>query len=203
MDSSSTDAALGIGVAPKRATHDPGLAAVVPVDGPRRRHARVAARSWMRSGIPGSVALVAALASVAVGAAGAGAANTVRFSGALSGTVTSRSMKSCTAGTGGMNWPLGTTLSPSKAKNWSVSVVFPANGTYKSFVSGGKASFVLQSGLDGWVATSGSFTIHGKNGGERGGAVQLDETATVNLTLGAHEGGASGTVYVKGGWKCG
>ena len=94
-------------------------------------------------------------------------------------------------------------LSRPRPGNWSLSLVFPGNGTYKSFVFGGKDSFVLQSGLNGWVATHGAFTIHGKNGGERGGNVQLDETGTVNLTLGAHEGGATGTVYVKGSWKCG
>ena len=54
---------------------------------------------------------------------------------------------------------------------------------------GGKDSFVLQSGLDGWGATSGSFTVRGKTG-------------SVDLTLGAHEGGASGIVYVKGAWSC-
>jgi len=89
-----------------------------------------------------------------------------------------------------MQWPLDTKLSPSKVTNWSLTVIYPGNGTYKKFVFGGKASFVLQSGLNGWVATSGSFTIHGK-------------TATANLTLGAHEGSASGTVYVKGAWNCG
>jgi hypothetical protein len=48
---------------------------------------------------------------------------------------------------------------------------------------------VLQSGLNGWVATKGTMTL-GINSGK------------VNLTLGAHEGAASGTVYVKGSWKC-
>ena len=130
-----------------------------------------------------------------------GAPNGLTFSGALNGTVPSQRTSSCTAGSGGMNWPLDTTLSPSTAKNWSLSLGFPGNGTYTSFVFGGKSSFVLQSGLNGWVATSGSFTIHGKSATER--AVQLGETVTANLTLGAHEGGAAGTVYVKGSWKCG
>ena len=150
------------------------------------------------------VAVGAVLACViAVAGPASAATNKLTFSGALNGTVPSHNVTSCTAGSGGMNWVLDTPLSPSKATNWSLSLVFPGNGTYKSFVFGGKDSFVLQSGLNGWVATSGSFTIHGKNKGERGGSVQLDETVTVNLTLGAHEGGASGTVYVKGGWKCG
>jgi hypothetical protein len=48
---------------------------------------------------------------------------------------------------------------------------------------------VLQSGLNGWAATKGTMTL-GNNSGK------------VNLTLGAHEGTASGTVYVKGSWKC-
>jgi hypothetical protein len=151
-----------------------------------------------------TLALGAALALlVFAGAAGASAVNILTFGGALHGTVTSHNMSSCDAGSGGMNWPLDTKLSPSKATNWSLSLTFPGNGTYKSFVSGGDASFVLQSGLDAWVATSGSFTVHGKNHGERGGSIQLDETVTANITLAAHEGGASGTVEVKGSWKCG
>jgi len=130
-----------------------------------------------------------------------GAPKALTFSGALRGTVPSQRTSSCTAGSGGMNWPLDTTLAPSTAKNWSLSLVFPGNGTYTSFVFGGKSSFVLQSGLNGWVATSGSFTIRGKSGTE--GAAQLGETVTANITLGAHEGSATGTVYVKGSWKCG
>jgi len=155
--------------------------------------------SWTRA----ALALGAPVALVLACAAGASAANTLTFSGALHGTVTSHNMSSCAAGSGGMNWPLDTKLSPSKATNWSLSLSFPGNGTYRSFVFGGDASFVLQSGLDGWVATRGSFTVHGKNGGERGGSVQLDETVTANITLDAHEGGASGIVEVKGSWKCG
>ncbi len=152
-----------------------------------------------------AAAAVAALLACLIAAAGSASAatNKLSFSGALHGTVPTHNTSSCTAGSGGMNWPLDTTLAPSKASNWSLSLVFPGNGTYRSFPFGGKASFVLQSGLEGWVATHGSFTVHGKNGGERGGNVQLDETVTVNLTLAAHEGGAAGTVYVKGGWKCG
>jgi hypothetical protein len=152
------------------------------------------------AGVATGVLLVCVMA--AAGPASA-ATNRLIFSGALNGTVPSHNVTSCDAGSGGMNWPLDATLSPSTARNWSLSLVFPGNGTYKTFAFGGKASFVLQSGLNGWVATSGSFTIRGKNSGERGGSVQLDETVTVNLTLGAHEGGATGKVYVKGSWKCG
>ena len=119
------------------------------------------------------------------------ATNTLVFSGALKGTVASPNKLSvCDVGTGGMQWPLDATLSPSTAHNWSLTLIYQGNGTYKKFVFGGKDSFVLQSGFNGWVATSGSFTVHGKTG-------------TADLTLGAHEGSATGTVYVKGGWTCG
>lgn len=138
-----------------------------------------------------AVAVSAVLACALVGAAASSAATRpLTFSGALKGTVPSHNTRSCYAGRGGMQWPLDTKLSPSKVTNWSLTVIYPGNGTFKKFVFGGKASFVLQSGLNGWVATSGSFTIHGK-------------TATANLTLGAHEGSASGTVHVSGAWTCG
>jgi len=140
------------------------------------------------------VLMVAAVTAVVFVPAGSASASTTRnaltFSGALKGTLKIRATTTCDSGPHGTNLSgFASKLSPSKATNWSISLTYPGNGTYKSFVFGGKASFVLQSGLNGWGATKGSFTIRGKTG-------------TVNLTLGAHEGSAKGTVYVKGGWSC-
>jgi hypothetical protein len=43
--------------------------------------------------------------------------------------------------------------------------------------------------LNGWGATKGTMTLGNSSG-------------KVNLTLGAHEGSASGIVHIKGSWKC-
>jgi hypothetical protein len=77
-----------------------------------------------------------------------------------------------------------------RSTNWSVTIVSAHNGTWKTFHPGQSLpSFVLQSGLNGWVATKGSLTVSGTSG-------------KVNLTLGAHEGSATGTVQVTGSWNC-
>jgi len=140
------------------------------------------------------LALPLAIAAFATGASAAGAAavtnsDTMTFSGALKGTV-KIARASCTSSPHGLSWVLGAKLSPSKATNWSVTIVTKSNGTWKTFHPGSLPSFVLQSGLNGFVATKGSLTVSGKSG-------------AVNLTLGAHEGSATGTVQVKGSWNCG
>jgi hypothetical protein len=114
------------------------------------------------------------------------------FSGALKGTVRITRISTCTGSPHGLNWDLGAKLSPSKATNWSVTIVTTRNGTWKTFHPGplgSLPSFVLQSGLNGWAATKGSLTVSGTSG-------------KVNLTLGAHEGSATGTVQVTGSWNC-
>jgi len=112
------------------------------------------------------------------------------FSGALRGTVKITRLSTCTGSPHGLNWDLGAKLSPSQATNWSVTIVTQHNGTWKTFHPGQSLpSFVLQSGLNGWVATKGSLTISGTSG-------------RVSLTLGAHEGSATGTVQVTGSWNC-
>jgi hypothetical protein len=71
----------------------------------------------------------------------------------------------------------------------SITISLSKPGAAAKKFNSSTATFVLQGGLDGWVATKGTMTL-GINSG------------TVNLTLGAHEGSASGTVHVKGSWKC-
>lgn len=141
------------------------------------------------------LALPLAIAAVAAGApAGSAAAPThsgaMTFSGALRGTVKITRLSTCTGSPHGLNWDLGAKLSPSKATNWSVTIVTQHSGSWKTFHPGQSLpSFVLQSGLNGWAATTGSLTVSGTSG-------------KVNLTLGAHEGSATGTVHVTGSWNC-
>jgi hypothetical protein len=140
------------------------------------------------------LALPLAIAAFPTGASAGGAAaltnsGTMTFSGALKGTV-KITRASCNSSPHGLAWVLGAKLSPSKATNWSVTIVTKSNGTWKTFNLGSLPSFVLQSGLNGWAATKGSLTVSGKSG-------------KANLTLGAHEGSATGTVQVKGSWNCG
>jgi hypothetical protein len=112
------------------------------------------------------------------------------FSGALKGTLKITPTAACTAGANGVQMgDFNTKLSPSKATNWSVTVLVPGSGTFRKFQLG-RTSFVLAtSGFTGWVATSGWITVKG-------------DTGKVNLVLGAHEGAATGVVHVKGGWSC-
>jgi hypothetical protein len=136
-----------------------------------------------------------AIAAFPTGASAGSAAapthsGTMTFSGALRGTVKITRLSTCTGSPHGLAWDLGAKLSPSKATNWSVTIVTTHNGTWKTFHPGQSLpSFVLQSGLNGWVATKGSLTVSGTSG-------------KVKLTLGAHEGSATGTVQVTGSWNC-
>ncbi len=112
------------------------------------------------------------------------------FTGALKGTLKVTPTAACTA-TSGHGVQMGdfhSKLSPSKATNWSVTVLVPHSGTFRTFKLG-RTSFVLASGFKGWVATSGSITVSGTTG-------------KVNLVLSAHEGGTTGVVHVQGWWNC-
>lgn len=116
--------------------------------------------------------------------------NSLKVSGALSGTLKIGPVSSCTGTTKYAQLSsFSTTLSSNKYKNWSISISLTKTGAAAKKFSSSTATFVLQSGLNGWAATKGTMTL-GNNSGK------------VNLTLGAHEGTASGTVYVKGSWKC-
>jgi len=127
---------------------------------------------------------------VPVGSALAAATNSLVVSGALSGTLKIGPVTSCS----GTNKyaslsSFSTTLSSKKYKNWSITITLAKPGAAAKKFSSSTATFVLQSGLNGWVATKGTMTLGSSSG-------------AVNLTLGAHEGSASGTVHVKGSWKC-
>jgi hypothetical protein len=122
--------------------------------------------------------------------ASASTTNSLAVSGALSGTLKIGPVTSCSGSTKYAQLSsFSTTLSSKKYKNWSISISLTKPGAAAKKFNSSTATFVLQSGLNGWVATKGTMTL-GSNSGK------------VNLTLGAHEGTASGTVYVKGSWKC-
>lgn len=124
-------------------------------------------------------------------AAASSPTNALVVTGALKGTLKVGPKSTCDASTHGVQLSgFTTSLSSTKYKKWSVTVSVAKPGTYTKFKFGGSSSFALESGgLNAWVATSGTMTIRASTG-------------TVNLTLGAHEGSATGTVYVKGGWSC-
>ncbi|MFZ1063080.1 MAG: hypothetical protein WAN30_06370 [Acidimicrobiales bacterium] len=135
------------------------------------------------------------VASTGLVGANAGAATTTSgslvFTGALKGTLKLGPNSGCDASNNGVTLSSFTTTLPSKKfKTWSVTIFVSKLGTYKKFKLG-NASFVLgTSNFTGWVATKGSMTIIANSG-------------TVNLTLGGHEGEATGTVHVAGTWTCG
>jgi hypothetical protein len=136
-----------------------------------------------------SAVVLSGVLGVAVGASAAGSKNSLVVSGALSGTlVLSRTSTCDLSSTGGQLSGFSTSLSTKKYKNWSVTYQSAKLGTNMKF-SSPPESFVLQSGLNGWVATSGTITV-------------TASSAKVNLTLKNHEGTASGTVHVKGAWTC-
>ena len=141
----------------------------------------------------GAVTLLA-MASVSmivpVVSASASTTNSLKVSGALSGTLKIGPATSCSGSTKYAQLSsFSTTLSSKKYKNWSITISLTKPGAAAKKFNSSTATFVLQSGLNGWAATKGTMTL-GNNSG------------AVNLTLGAHEGTASGTVYVKGSWKC-
>ncbi len=124
-------------------------------------------------------------------AAASSSTNALVVTGALKGTLKIGPKSTCDASTHGVQLSgFTTSLSSTKYKKWSVTVSVAKPGTYTKFKFGGSSSFALESGgFNAWVATSGTMTIKASTG-------------TVSLTLGAHEGSATGTVYVKGGWSC-
>jgi hypothetical protein len=142
--------------------------------------------------VVGAVPLLAlALAyAPAAGASASGSTNALVFTGALTGTLKIGPNSGCDASANGVTLSSFTTsLSSKKYKTWSISVFVTKLGTYMKFKFL-KSSFVLEtSNLTAWVATSGKITI-------------TSDSGTVNLTLGAHEGAATGTVHVKGSWNC-
>jgi len=141
-------------------------------------------------GVAATLAVI--MSGAAVNAATAGAASTnnrIVVSGALSGTLVLGPTTACDIGsTGGQLSAFSTSLSTKKYKNWAVTYQSAKVGANMKF-SSGSGTFILQSGLNGWSATSGIFSI-------------TATSAKVNLTLSNHEGSASGTVHVKGSWTC-
>lgn len=136
--------------------------------------------------------LALTLVSMIVPVASASASNTnsLVVSGALSGTLKIGPVTECSGSTKYAQLSsFSTTLSSKKYKKWSITISLTKPGAAAKKFNSSTATFVLQSGLNGWAATKGTMTL-GNNSGK------------VNLTLGAHEGTASGTVYVKGSWKC-
>lgn len=127
---------------------------------------------------------------VPVASASASTINSLAVSGALSGTLKIGPVSSCSGSTKYASLSsFSTTLSSKKYKNWSINITLAKEGAAAKKFNSSTASFVLQSGLNGWVATKGTMILGNSSG-------------KVNLTLGAHEGSASGTVHVKGSWKC-
>ena len=154
------------------------------------KDSRASYRSTAKA-VVGAVPLLAlALAyAPAAGASASGSANALVFTGALTGTLKIGPNSGCDASANGVTLSSFTTsLSSKKYKTWSITVFVNKPGTYTKFKFL-KSSFVLRRNLTAWVATSGKMTITSHSG-------------TVNLTLGAHEGAANGTVHVKGGWNC-
>ena len=116
--------------------------------------------------------------------------NSLVVSGALSGTLKIGPVTSCSGSTTSAALSsFSGKLASKKYKNLSITISLTKPGAAAKKFNSSTATFVLQSGLNGWAATKGTMTL-GNNSGK------------VNLTLGAHEGTASGTVYVKGSWKC-
>ena len=133
--------------------------------------------------------LLTGVLGVAVGASAAASKNSLVVSGALSGTLVLGKTSTCDlTSTGGQLTAFATSLSTKKYKNWSVTYQSAKPGANMKY-SFPSDSFVLQSGLNGWVASSGTITV-------------TASSAKVNLTLKGHEGAASGTVYVQGAWTC-
>jgi hypothetical protein len=82
-----------------------------------------------------------------------------------------------------------TSLAGAKYKTWSIIANVAKLGTFTSFKPGDGTSFLLESGLNAWVPTSGTLTIKATSG-------------KANVTLGDHEGATTGKVSNKGSWSC-
>lgn len=140
-------------------------------------------------GVP-LLAMAAVSMIVPVVSASASTTNSLVVSGALSGTLKIGPVTSCSGSTTSAQLSsFSTTLSSKKYKKWSITISLTKPGAAAKKFNSSTATFVLQSGFNGWVATKGTMTLRNNSG-------------KVNLTLGAHEGTATGTVYVKGSWKC-
>lgn len=124
------------------------------------------------------------------GASASGPADAFVVTGALTGTLKIGSVTQCDGNVnGGDLSSFSTSLSSKKYSNWSMTFSQTKPGAAAKKFNRMTATFVLQSGQNAWVATGGTMTFSsGVN--------------TVNLTLGAHEGSASGTVHIKGKWSC-
>lgn len=143
-------------------------------------HMRVAATS----------ALVLSSLALAAPASAAGPSGKLAFSGALSGTLVLGPTSGCDASTNGVTLSsMSGHLSSTKFKTWSVAVYVTKVGTYSSFKFLRDSFVLLTSNFTGWVATKGIMTVTATGG-------------NVNATLAGHEGQASGTLKVKGSWKC-
>src|ERR1017187_10481418 len=108
------------------------------------------------------VALVAvpilAMASVAtivpVVSASASTTNSFVVSGALTGTLKIGPVTSCSGSTTNAQLSsFSTTLSSKKIKNWSITISLTKPGAAAKKFKSSTATFVLQSGLNGWDAT--------------------------------------------------
>jgi hypothetical protein len=158
---------------------------------PSNKDARAGYRRTVKAVVGAVLLLALALAyAPAASASASGSTNALVFTGALTGTLKIGPNSGCDSSANGVTLSSFTTsLSSKKYKTWSITVYVNKPGTYTKFKLL-KSSFVLEtSNLTAWVATSGKMTVTSHSG-------------TVNLTLGAHEGAATGTVYVKGSWNC-
>jgi len=136
-------------------------------------------------------AMTAATLAIAVPSASAvTTSGKLTFSGAISGTLTLGVSSGCDASTNGVTLSSMTGhLSSKKFKTWSVTVFVKKPGVYNKFKFL-TDSFVLDtSDFTGWVATKGTMSITATGG-------------SVNATLAGHEGQATGSIKVKGTWKC-
>jgi hypothetical protein len=148
--------------------------------------------------LPLVLAVSFAAALLPASGAGAGSTNAITVSGALKGTLKVVPRVTCSGLNSGqetLSWN-SAKLSPKKAQAWSIifnKVTRP--GTFKlvpSTILHTKLNVVLMGGIAyAWVSSAGKLTV-GKGG----------MTGSINATLGLHEGTATGTVYLKGSWKC-
>ncbi len=156
------------------------------------------AKTWIKQialyGIAfGSLVSASVLLSAGGVSASSSPSSSLVVTGAMKGTFKLGPKSSCVASSrGALLSSFTSSLSSTKYKNWTVDVTVAKPGTYTSFKSiedGGSSHFVLESGVNAWVATSGKMTVKANSG-------------SADVVLSAHEGNASGTVTVKGSWRC-